>query len=244
MILPTYLPETFGGAEQQTRQLAQTLARRGAAVTLLAPRLKRSTPARESEGPVVVRRFRLREPPNLGGRHLDSFLSWNLCVAGWLWRHRRAYDVIHIIHGRLHAFPAAIAGNWLGKPVLVKPGRGGQDHFDLLVVQRKRLLGPFFARGIAPTTPRLGSPRAERSRRTSHAGACRASVFMPFPTAWRFRWTSPRRRGQRPSIPLYGSPRHREGRGHHDPRVRLTSDRYARSPDVRRRALAGRHWRH
>ena len=152
MILPTYLPESFGGAEQQTRRLAQTLARRGAAVTLLAPRLKHSTPARECEGPVVVRRFRLREPPNLGGRHLDSFLLWGLCVAAWLWRHRRAYDVIHIIHGRLHAFPAAIAGNWLGKPVLVKPGRGGKDHFDLLVVQRKRLLGSFFARGIAHNT--------------------------------------------------------------------------------------------
>jgi glycosyltransferase involved in cell wall biosynthesis len=152
MILPTYLPETFGGAEQQTRRLAQTLARRGATVTLLAPRLRRSTPAREGEGPVVVRRFRLREPPNLGGRHLDSFLLWGLCVATWLWHHRRTYDVIHIVHGRLHACPAAIAGNWLGKPVLVKLGRGGKDHFDLLVVQRKRLLGPFFARGIARNT--------------------------------------------------------------------------------------------
>jgi len=152
MILPAYLPESFGGAEQQTRRLAQTLTRRGAAVTLLAPRLNRGTLARECEGPVVVRRFRLREPPNLGGRHLDSFLLWGLCVAAWLWRHRRAYDVIHIIHGRLHAFPAAIAGNWLGKPVLVKPGRGGKDHFDLLVVQRKRLLGSFFARGIAHNT--------------------------------------------------------------------------------------------
>ena len=34
MVLPAYLPETFGGAEQQTRRLAQALAVRGAAVTL------------------------------------------------------------------------------------------------------------------------------------------------------------------------------------------------------------------
>ena len=34
----------------------------------------------------------------------------------------------------------------------VKPGGGGEDHFDLLVVQRKRLLGSFFARGIARNT--------------------------------------------------------------------------------------------
>jgi glycosyltransferase involved in cell wall biosynthesis len=152
MVLPAYHPESFGGAAQQTRRMAQALARRGAAVTLLAPRLEGRTPAREQEGPVVVRRFLLREPPNLGGRHLDSFLLWCLCVSAWLWRHRRAYDVVHVIHGRLHAFPAAMAGNWFGKPVLVKPGGGGEDHFDLSVVQRKRLLGSFFARAIASNT--------------------------------------------------------------------------------------------
>ena len=81
MVLPAYLPETFGGAEQQTRRLAQALARRGVAVTLLAPRLESRTPAREKEGPVVVRRFRLRAAPNLGGRHLDAFLWWCLCIS-------------------------------------------------------------------------------------------------------------------------------------------------------------------
>lgn len=152
MILPAYLPESFGGAEQHTRRLAQTLARRGAAVTLLAPRLNRRTQARERDGPVLVRRFHLREAPNLGGRHLDAFLWWCVCICAWLWRNRRSYDVIYVVHGRLHAFPAAIAGTWLGKPVLVKPGRGGEAHFDLSVVRRKRLLGSFFARGIARNT--------------------------------------------------------------------------------------------
>ena len=152
MILPAYLPESFGGAEQQTRRLAQTLTRRGAAVTLLAPRLNRGTLAREREGPVEVRRFRLRAAPNLGGRHFVAFLWWCQCICFWLWQNRRRYDLIYVVHGRLHAFPAAIAGNWLGKPVLVKPGRGGKDHFDLLVVQHKRLLGSFFARCIAHNT--------------------------------------------------------------------------------------------
>ena len=91
-------------------------------------------------------------PPNLGGRHLDASSGGVSASAAWLWRNRRSYDVIYVIHGRLHAFPAAITGNWLGKPVLVKPGRGGEAHFDLLVVQRKRLLGSFFARGIAHNT--------------------------------------------------------------------------------------------
>jgi glycosyltransferase involved in cell wall biosynthesis len=152
MVLPAYLPESFGGAAQQTRRLSQALARRGAAVTLLAPRLARGTPAQEREGSVVVRRYLPRAAPNLGGRHVDAFLWWCGCMCTWLWRNRRSYDVIYVVHGRLHAFPAAIAGKWLGKPVLVRPGRGGEAHFDLSVVQRKRLLGPFFARGIARNT--------------------------------------------------------------------------------------------
>ena len=152
MVLPAYLPESFGGAAQQTRRLSQALARRGAAVTLLAPRLARGTPAQEREGSVEVRRYLLRAAPNLGGRHVDAFLWWSGCMCTWLWRNRRSYDVIYVVHGRLHAFPAAIAGKWLGKPVLVRPGRGGEAHFDLSVVQRKRLLGPFFARGIARNT--------------------------------------------------------------------------------------------
>jgi glycosyltransferase involved in cell wall biosynthesis len=152
MILPAYLPESFGGAEHQTQRFAQELAHRGAAVTLLAPRLERRTLAREREGSVVVRRFRLRAAPNLGGRHLEAFLWWSVCICAWLWRNRHCYDLIYVVHGRLHAFPAAIAGTWLGKPVVVKLGRGGEAHFDLSVVRRKRLLGSFFARGIARNT--------------------------------------------------------------------------------------------
>jgi glycosyltransferase involved in cell wall biosynthesis len=152
MVLPVYLPETFGGAEHQTRRFAQALARRGAAVTMLAPRLRGGTPSQETEGPVAVRRFRLRAAPNLGGRHFDSFAWWCLCVWSWLWRNRRSYDLIYVVHGRLHAFPAAFAGRRLHKPVVVKPGRGGESSFDLSVVRRKRLLGSFFARSIARNT--------------------------------------------------------------------------------------------
>jgi glycosyltransferase involved in cell wall biosynthesis len=149
MILPAYLPETYGGAEQQTQRISQALTRAGAQVTLLAPRLKRSTPAKEQEGSVLVRRFKLRAWPNLGGRHFDSFFVWCGCVIAWLWHHRNDYDVIHVIHGRLHAVPAVVAGEWLGKPVIIKLGRGGPEHFDLSVVSRKRLFGSFFARQIA-----------------------------------------------------------------------------------------------
>ena len=126
LVLPAYFPETFGGAEHQTRRFAQAVARHGTVVTLLAPRLERRTPARENEGPVAVRRFHLRAAPNLGGRHMDAFLCWCLCISSWLWRNRRSYDLIYVVHGRLHAFPAVVSGKRLGKPVVVKPGRGGE----------------------------------------------------------------------------------------------------------------------
>lgn len=151
-VLPAYLPESYGGAEQQTRRISQVLARAGAQVTLIAPRLKRGTPVMESEGPVVVRRFALRAWPNLGGWHLDSFVLWCAWVAAWLWWHRRDYDVIHVIHGRLHAVPAVVAGRALGKPVVIKLGRGGEEHFDLDVVRRKRIFGRYFANRIARGT--------------------------------------------------------------------------------------------
>lgn len=151
MVLPTYLPESFGGAEQQSRKLCDALEHRGVAVTVLAPRLQSGTPPREVRGRTTIERLRVRHAPNLGGRHLPSFLLWCVKLTWWLYAHRRQYDVIHVIHGRLHAVPAAVAGRLLGKPVLVKLGRGG-DHFDLTVVRKKRLIGALCASLIARCT--------------------------------------------------------------------------------------------
>ncbi len=115
---------------------------------MLAPRLHVSTPSRETHGRTTIERLRVRRAPNLGGRHLGSFLAWSAKLTWWLYANRRRYDVIHVIHGRLHAVPAAVAGHLLGKPILVKMGRGG-DHFDLTVVRNKRLGGPMFSRLLA-----------------------------------------------------------------------------------------------
>lgn len=152
IVLPTYLPETFGGAEQQTRRFADALARRGHKVILLAPRLLRNTLPRERDGGVSIRRFRLQAAPNLGGRHIGSHAAWWAHILSWLWRHRVEYDLIHVIHGRLHAAPAVVGGSMLGKPTLVKIGRGGREHFDLDVVYRKRLIGGLLARAIIHNT--------------------------------------------------------------------------------------------
>jgi glycosyltransferase involved in cell wall biosynthesis len=62
-------------------------------------------------------------------------------------RHRQDVDVIHIFHGRLHALPGVLGGRLIGRPSLVKIGRGG-DHFDLGLVRRKRLGGPVAYRAL------------------------------------------------------------------------------------------------
>lgn len=146
LVLPTYLPESFGGAEQQSRKLALALGGLGVAVTLLAPRLLPHTAKHEKDASISLYRFRLRSAPNLGGRHIGSLLSWGMQLFWWLTQNRDRYDVIHIIHGRLHALPAVLAGAWLGKPTLIKIGRGGAEHFDIDLVSRKRFVGAWYAK--------------------------------------------------------------------------------------------------
>jgi glycosyltransferase involved in cell wall biosynthesis len=140
MVVATYLPETFGGAEQQCQKLSRALSRLDVRVTILAPRLLSATPRIEQEGNVSIRRFRVRKAPNLGGRYAGSLLLWSARVMVWLWAHRSTVDVVHIFHGRLHALPGVLGGTFTGKPSLVKIGRGG-EHFDLSLVHGKRLGG-------------------------------------------------------------------------------------------------------
>jgi glycosyltransferase involved in cell wall biosynthesis len=144
IVMPTYFPESYGGAEQQARRFSQVLLGLGASVTILAPRINPSSPVRDKEGDVNVRRFRVFRPPNLGGRYFFSFLLWSAWILAWLVGNRRNYDVIHVFHGRLHAVPAVLAGALLRKPTIVKLGRGG-DHFDLTLLRGKKVVGPFMA---------------------------------------------------------------------------------------------------
>lgn len=143
-VLPTYLPESYGGAEQQSRKLARALVDKGLRVTLLAPRIEAATLGTERTDGVLIKRFRLKSLPNLGGRYFFSFAWWSLCTAWWLWRNRHDYDVVHVVHGRLHAVGPVVGGKLAHKPTLIKFGRGGQQ-FDIDTVENKRLFGPQFA---------------------------------------------------------------------------------------------------
>lgn len=106
-----------GGAERQALEISRELVARGAGVTVLTRRVG-CAEAREEVLGVPVRRL-----PVYGRGALDS-LSFLLGALGWLLKHGGEYDAIHAHLAGSPALAAALAGRWLGKPVLVKLGGG------------------------------------------------------------------------------------------------------------------------
>ena len=127
----TFIPESYGGAEKQTLRLISNFKINNVEAFILAPRLKKETPSESFERNVLVKRFKVNHLPNLGGRYIFSFIIWSIKLIYWLLKNSNKFDLIHVIHGRLHAIPAIFAAKILKKPVLVKPGRGGKKYFDI-----------------------------------------------------------------------------------------------------------------
>ena len=151
-VVHTFIPETYGGAEQQTLRLASNLKNNNFEAFILAPRLKKETASESFERNVLVKRFKVNNLPNLGGRNIFSFIIWSLKLIYWLIKNSNKFDIIHVIHGRLHSAPAIFAAKILKKPVLVKLGRGGKKYFDVNAVNKKKVIGKFFSRYILKNT--------------------------------------------------------------------------------------------
>ena len=151
-VVNTFIPETYGGAEQQTLRLASNLKNNNFEAFILAPRLKKETASESFERNVLVKRFKVNDLPNLGGRNIFSFIIWSLKLIYWLIKNSNKFDIIHVIHGRLHSAPALLAAKILKKPVLVKIGRGGKKYFDVNAVNKKKVIGKFFSRYILKNT--------------------------------------------------------------------------------------------
>ncbi len=149
-VMPTYLPESFGGAEQQARKMAAALRSIGVAVTIITPTTL-NLPAHEYIEGIPVIRLRYRHLPSLGGRYMPSFIRWCLELPRWMKEHEHEYDVVHVFHARLHAAPAVVAGRRLGKPTLIKNGRGG-EHFEYRRMVKRPLYGRWIQRLIQRST--------------------------------------------------------------------------------------------
>ena len=148
----TFMPESYSGAEKQTLRLISNLKINNVEAFILAPRLKKETPSESLEGNVLVKRFKVNNLPNLGGRYIFSFIIWSIKLIYWLLKNSNKFDLIHVIHGRLHSIPAICAAKILKKPVLVKLGKGGEKYFDVNVVNTKKIIGPFFFKYILKNT--------------------------------------------------------------------------------------------
>ena len=151
-VVHTFIPETYGGSEQQTLRLASNLKNNNCETFILAPRLKKETASESFERDVLVKRFKVNDLPNLGGRNIFSFITWSLKLIYWLIKNSNKFDIIHVIHGRLHSAPAIFAAKILKKPVLVKLGRGGKEYFDVNTVNKKKVIGKFFSKYILKNT--------------------------------------------------------------------------------------------
>jgi len=138
-IVPTFYPESFGGAEKQTLLLTQSLKNKYEQ-KILSPSVNPKTRCREKIGGIEVIRFRTKYLPYLGGRYFLSFLNWFLKLSFWLLINRKDYDIIYIVHGRLHSIPAVLVGKLLKKKIFVKIGNGGKK-FDLNRVLIKKIMG-------------------------------------------------------------------------------------------------------
>ena len=147
-ILHRFLPESYGGAEKSSLRIARDLKNKNVNAIILAPKLKKETPSENFEKNILVKRFKVKHEPNLGGKKIFSFIFWSIKLIYWLFKNSKKFDIVHIIHGRLHALPAIFAAKVLNKPIILKLGRGGSKYFDLNVVRKKKIFGFFYHRYI------------------------------------------------------------------------------------------------
>jgi glycosyltransferase involved in cell wall biosynthesis len=138
LLLPSYFPDTVGGAEQHTRILAMAFQRLGHTATLIAPTQTAGAAGETVEDGVKVVRIATKHPPFLGGKKLPSLIRWWREVYRYLSDRSAEIDVVAIQHLRLHSIPGVRFAQKFGKVVSGKLGRGG-EHFDLKLLRGKKL---------------------------------------------------------------------------------------------------------
>jgi glycosyltransferase involved in cell wall biosynthesis len=126
MVIRLFYP-WLGGTQRQAHRLARELLDRGVDVRIVTGWWFRGTPQRETiDGIPVFRNHTLWEGFGVrGARTLAGYL-YILTLLWYLWRRRDAYDVIHVHGLSYHAFAAALAGRWLGKPTIAKLANSGR----------------------------------------------------------------------------------------------------------------------
>jgi len=154
-------PDSVGGLEIHAYEVAQRLIRSGMPVVVLTRYQRADLPAREQVGSVPFVRIR---PVGLlkgrGWRALGPILLLMARVGGWLLRHRREFDVVHIHGVKVLSFPAV----WLSRlgilPCVIKVD-SPMEIWEEISDESLRRMGPLGAR----LRPRLRQVRASTLRR-------------------------------------------------------------------------------
>ena len=120
--IATFFP-WVGGAEKQALVQAQSLCKRGYAVTIITFRHYRNwLPNEVIEGVPVIRvaGSLLGDRKKLPVLLQKLFYLIAMAVMGLvLWRHRQYYDVLHVYQLNLLALPTAVACRFTGKPMII-----------------------------------------------------------------------------------------------------------------------------
>jgi len=148
MITAQYLPEVFGGAEQQCRKLSSRLAANNIHVTILTSRKNRTIPMKDNMDGVKIVRLNAYGPPQLLSlRYFYASLLWVIKAVCWGYKNRKTYDLIHVHQAKLQAFVGLVIAGLTKKRSIIKIGNSGSG-FDLLTLKRKAFIGNFLYRYI------------------------------------------------------------------------------------------------
>ncbi|MEM6577877.1 MAG: glycosyltransferase family 4 protein [Pseudomonadota bacterium] len=145
MLNHLFMPEVFGGGEQQSLKLSQALIARGVDVQVLTSRSQKDTLPQEIMDGVPVTRIWSTTQPQRGGRHLPASILWMWKVTRWIRDHRSEIDIVHCHHAKLNALVGVRAAASIGAPCVVKLGSAGRN-FDFLSLEQKRF---FYGRWAA-----------------------------------------------------------------------------------------------
>jgi glycosyltransferase involved in cell wall biosynthesis len=148
MLTGQFLPEVYGGAEQQCNRLVKTLCSNGHTVHILTSRSTFQLPRKEvvAGGATIFRPYTAAPPQKLGRYILSSFW-WLTYIVIWAAFNLRKYDIIHVHQCKFQAYVGVILAKLYNIKLIVKIGNAG-EYSDLLSLKGKALIGPHLYRTI------------------------------------------------------------------------------------------------
>lgn len=136
IVMASYFPDVFGGAERQASILAAALGELGVEVEVIAPVHSRRGWLEETAFGRVAHIY-TRAQPAKGGRNLASTVSWVLQARSYA-QSRPRFDWVYVFHGRLHALAGLEIARLHQAPLFVKLGGQGEGS-DFAALRAKRL---------------------------------------------------------------------------------------------------------